>query len=94
MRLGCTLPHLGALASPENLTRVAQRAEALGYHSLWVVDRLLYPLTPRTPYPASPDGILPGFFKIAMDPRGDAHLGGRADAADHARNRRPEHALL
>ncbi len=68
MRLGYTLPSLGRLAGPENLVRVAQRAEALGYHSLWVADRLLYPVHPRTPYPASPDGVLPEVFQIAFDP--------------------------
>ncbi|MGH7321115.1 MAG: LLM class F420-dependent oxidoreductase [Candidatus Rokuibacteriota bacterium] len=68
MRLGYTLPSLGRLAGPENLVRVAQRAEALGYHSLWVADRLLHPVRPRTPYPASADGVLPEVFKIAFDP--------------------------
>ena len=50
------------------LTRTAQRAEALDYHSLWVADRLLYPLAPRTPYPATPDGSLPEYFKRCLDP--------------------------
>ena len=49
MRLGCTLPSLGRLAGPESIGRTAQRAEELGYHSLWVADRLLYPVAPRTP---------------------------------------------
>ncbi len=68
MRLGCMLPTLGPLAGPDALTRVAQRAEALDYHSVWVADRLLYPLAPRTPYPATPDGSLPEYFKRCMDP--------------------------
>jgi hypothetical protein len=29
MKVGCTLPQSGALASPENLVRVAKRAEEL-----------------------------------------------------------------
>jgi probable F420-dependent oxidoreductase len=68
MRLGSLLPSLGPLAGPDALARFAQHAEALGYHSLWVADRLLYPVTPRTPYPASPDGSLPEYFRRAMDP--------------------------
>jgi alkanesulfonate monooxygenase SsuD/methylene tetrahydromethanopterin reductase-like flavin-dependent oxidoreductase (luciferase family) len=48
--------------------RAAQRAEALEYHSVWALDRLLYPLAPRTPYPVTPDGSLPEYFKVAMDP--------------------------
>jgi len=68
MKLGCVLPTLGPLGGPEALTRTAQRAEALDYHSLWVADRLLYPVAPRTPYPATPDGSLPEYFKRCMDP--------------------------
>ena len=39
---------------------VAQKAEALGYNSLWTVERLLWPVTARnSPYPVTPDGSLP-----------------------------------
>jgi probable F420-dependent oxidoreductase len=68
MRFGCILPTLGPLGGPDALARTAQRAEALDYHSLWVADRLLYPLEPRTPYPATPDGSLPEYFKRCLDP--------------------------
>jgi probable F420-dependent oxidoreductase len=68
MRFGCVLPTLGPLGGPDALIRAAQRAEALGYHSLWVADRLLYPLAPRTPYPATADGVLPEYFKRCLDP--------------------------
>jgi probable F420-dependent oxidoreductase len=67
MRLGCGLPMLGPMAGPDALIRGAQRAEALGYHSLWVADRLLYPVAPRSPYPVG-DGTLPEYFKRSMDP--------------------------
>jgi probable F420-dependent oxidoreductase len=62
------LPNLGPLGGPDALIRVAQRAEALDYHSAWVADRLLYPVAPRTPYPATPDGSLPEYFKRCLDP--------------------------
>jgi probable F420-dependent oxidoreductase len=68
MRVGCVLPTLGPLGGPDALIRAAERAEALDYHSLWVADRLLYPLAPRTPYPATADGVLPEYFKRCMDP--------------------------
>jgi len=42
MKLGFSLPLAGAWATPQNQIRVAQRAEALGYHSLWTFQRLLY----------------------------------------------------
>jgi alkanesulfonate monooxygenase SsuD/methylene tetrahydromethanopterin reductase-like flavin-dependent oxidoreductase (luciferase family) len=58
---------LGAVAGPDAITRGAQRAEALGYHSVWVADRLLYPVAPRSPYPVG-DGVLPEYFKRSMDP--------------------------
>ena len=68
MRLGFSLPQHGTGIGPEALTTVAQRAEALGFESLWVAERLLWPLAPRTPYPASPDGRLPEQAKSQLDP--------------------------
>lgn len=68
MRIGFHLPQIGPAASPEAVVAVARRAEALGYDSLWVLDRLLYPTNPQTPYPASPDGLLPDGYKIVLDP--------------------------
>ena len=56
MKIGMSLPQLGPQASAENLIAVARRAEELGYDSLWVLERLLWPLNPQEPYPASPDG--------------------------------------
>jgi probable F420-dependent oxidoreductase len=46
---------------------VARRAEELGYDSLWVFDRLLYPLKLQTPYPAG-DGSLPDLYRRVLDP--------------------------
>ena len=68
MRLGFALPQIGPVAGPDALVTVAQRAEALGFDSLWTLDRLLYPVNPRTPYPAAPDGILPDLYKRVLDP--------------------------
>jgi probable F420-dependent oxidoreductase len=68
MRLGFCLPQHGPDAGPEALVTVAQRAETLGFESLWVSERLLWPLDPRTPYPASPDGRLPEQVRCQLDP--------------------------
>ncbi len=68
MRLGFILPQVGPAARPEAIVRAAKRAEELGYDSLWVTDRLLYPVQPQSPYPGSPDGSLPEGFKNVFDP--------------------------
>ena len=68
MRLGFCLPQSGPLASTEALVAVAERAEQIGVDSLWVSERLLWPLNPRSPYPAAPDGRLPEAAKIQLDP--------------------------
>jgi probable F420-dependent oxidoreductase len=67
MRLGFALPQIGAFAGPESVSAIAQRAEALGYDSLWVLDRLLWPVKPQAPYPLG-DGSLPEPYKRALDP--------------------------
>src|SRR5881397_3454532 len=58
---------MGAVAGPDAVTRVARRAEELGFNSLWVLDRLLYPVNPRAPYPVG-DGTLPIQYKRVLDP--------------------------
>ncbi len=68
MRVGFSLPNIGPVATTSTVVQVAQRAEALGYDSLWVVDRLLYAVNPQTPYPATPDGSWPEVYKYALDP--------------------------
>ena len=67
MRFGFALPQIGSLAGPEALVMVAKRAEDLGFDSLWVLDRLLWPVNPRAPYPLG-DGSLPVQYKNVLDP--------------------------
>jgi len=43
VQLGVGLPISGAWATPDNIRRVAARAEELGYASLWTYQRLLHP---------------------------------------------------
>ena len=68
MRIGFALPNIGPIGTPEAVTKVAQRAEALGFDSLWTIERLLYPVKPQSPYPATPDGSLPEPYKYVLDP--------------------------
>src|SRR5919197_2433616 len=58
MKLGFALPHIGPVATEENIRAVAQEAERLGYDSLWTNERVLVPVEQKTPYPVSPDGKL------------------------------------
>jgi len=67
MRFGFALPQVGSAAGPEALVMVAKRAEDLGFESLWVLDRILWPVNPRAPYPIG-DGSLPVKYKSVLDP--------------------------
>jgi probable F420-dependent oxidoreductase len=58
MKLGFALPHIGPIATKDNIRKAAQEAEALDYHSLWTNERVLVPVDAKTPYPASADGKL------------------------------------
>jgi probable F420-dependent oxidoreductase len=67
MRLGFALPQVGPVAGPDSIIAVAQRAEELGFDSLWVLDRILFPVNPRSPYPVG-DGSLPDPYRRTLDP--------------------------
>lgn len=67
MRLGFALPQIGPAAGPDALITVAQHAEDLGFDSLWVLDRILYPVHPRAPYPVG-NGTLPVQYTRVLDP--------------------------
>jgi len=67
MRFGFALPQVGSAIGPEGLVSVAKRAEDLGFDSLWVLDRMLWPVSPRAPYPLG-DGSLPVQYKNVLDP--------------------------
>jgi probable F420-dependent oxidoreductase len=68
MKLGFTVPQFGPDAGPDALLEVARQAEDLGYNSLWVAERLLYPRNPQSPYPATADGSLPLAYRRSLDP--------------------------
>lgn len=68
MKLGFILPQIGPLGSYEGITKAAERAEALAYDSVWVTERLLYPVKPQTPYAGRADGSLPEGYKYVLDP--------------------------
>jgi probable F420-dependent oxidoreductase len=70
MQLGICLPQLGPTAEGAKVAHVAQRAEEVGYDSLWVGDRLLTPDAPKDFYPvgSTAESPYPPEFTAALDP--------------------------
>ena len=68
MKVGLVLPQAGQQATRENVVQMAKNAESEGFDSLWVFERLLWPINPQTPYPATPEGRLPIESQIMLDP--------------------------
>jgi alkanesulfonate monooxygenase SsuD/methylene tetrahydromethanopterin reductase-like flavin-dependent oxidoreductase (luciferase family) len=68
LKIGIVLPQVGQRATKENVILMANLAEKEDIDSLWVFERLLWPLNPQTPYPGSPDGSLPVEGQKVLDP--------------------------
>src|SRR5947208_11369369 len=68
MRLGFGLPVGGTGATPDNVSVLARHAEALGYRSLWVFQRLLCPVAPLNSYYGAPNEAWPEPFRSTLDP--------------------------
>jgi len=68
MRLGFGLPTGGDRATPDDVIGLAQHAEALGYQSVWVFQRLLCPVTPQNSYYGTPNEAWPEPFRSTLDP--------------------------
>jgi probable F420-dependent oxidoreductase len=68
MKAGILLPQTGESATRENVLYIAKEAEKEGLDSLWVFERLLWPINPKTPYVATPDGSLPIQYQNVLDP--------------------------
>ena len=50
----------GSTVRPEPLAEVAQKAETLGYESVWIPEHLAVPIEMQARYPGSADGKFPG----------------------------------
>ena len=55
-------------ATRNNVVETAKIAEEEGIDSLWVAERLLWPINPQTPFGGTPDGSLPIEYQIMFDP--------------------------
>src|ERR671923_1087942 len=68
MKTGITLPQFGSQATKENIIQLAKMAEQEHLDSLWVGERLVWPINPQTPYPGTTDGRLPTSSQNVFDP--------------------------
>ncbi|HEU4369773.1 MAG TPA: LLM class F420-dependent oxidoreductase [Methylomirabilota bacterium] len=85
MEFGIALPGRGPLAKPDQALKLAAKADALGYASIFVTDHVVLPSSmARSVYPYSPTGQLPGgAAQDYLEPL--AMLGCLAHATSHAR---------
>ena len=61
MEFGVSLPGRGPLANPDQVLKIAAKADALGYASIFVTDHVVLPASmARSVYPYSATGQLPG----------------------------------
>ncbi|MCI0529621.1 MAG: LLM class flavin-dependent oxidoreductase, partial [Nitrospira sp.] len=51
-----------------DITKLAQKAEALGFESLWIPEHPIIPVHTETRFPGAPDGIIPEFYRQLVDP--------------------------
>jgi hypothetical protein len=68
MKVGITLPQYGPHTTKENIIHLAMMAEQEQLDSVWVFERLLWPIHPQTPYPGSADGNLSPALQNVFDP--------------------------
>jgi probable F420-dependent oxidoreductase len=68
MKVGITIPQVGETATRKNVIELVKASEAEEIDSLWVLDRLLYPLAPKTPYIGTHNGNLPPSAQNVFDP--------------------------
>jgi probable F420-dependent oxidoreductase len=68
MKVGIVLPQTGESATSENVLYIGKEAENEGLDSVWVFDRLLWPLKPQTPYGGVPNAPIPAEYQNILDP--------------------------
>ncbi len=51
-----------------DIVTLGRKAEALGFESLWIPEHPVYPVQTDTPFPGTPDGSVPDFYKQLLDP--------------------------
>ena len=51
-----------------DVAELAQACEGHGFESLWVPEHPAIPAGPKTPWPGSPDGVIPQMYYECVDP--------------------------
>jgi alkanesulfonate monooxygenase SsuD/methylene tetrahydromethanopterin reductase-like flavin-dependent oxidoreductase (luciferase family) len=69
MKIGLRLPQTDKhRATKENIIRLAIEAENAGFDSLWVLERLIWPMKPLDPYLGTSDGKFPADWQYIFEP--------------------------
>jgi probable F420-dependent oxidoreductase len=68
MKAGILLPQTGQLATRENVLYIGRETEKVGLDSVWVFERLLWPVKPQTPYAGIPNAPIPVEYQSVLDP--------------------------
>ncbi len=66
MDIGLTLPQLGGHVTRDGLRAFCERAEELGYASLWVQEHIFYPRNPVSGYSARPGLAVPEAYRSVL----------------------------
>src|SRR5918912_2336772 len=69
MQIGLRLPQTGRnQASKGSIVYLSKEAENAGFNSLWVLERLIWPINPCDPYPGTSDGKFPADWQYIFEP--------------------------
>jgi probable F420-dependent oxidoreductase len=69
MKIGLRLPQTDEhRATKQNIISLAKEAENAGFDSLWVLERLIWPIKPLDPYPGTSDGKFPADWQYIFEP--------------------------
>ncbi|MFL6474187.1 MAG: TIGR03619 family F420-dependent LLM class oxidoreductase [Nitrososphaera sp.] len=68
MKVGILLPQTGESATRENVLYIGKETEKEGLDSVWVFERLLWPIKPQTPYAGVPGLPIPAEYQNVLDP--------------------------
>lgn len=74
MNLGIALPCFGENANPDAVSQVARRAEALGFDSVWAIERTLFPVA-RHQELASPSSAVKPFDALTIAAASTTRIG-------------------